>query len=88
VRNFTAFLGRSPDTATSEDLHRYQLHLAKPADRPGEHQRGRHHAAVILQSHARTARPRPASGARTAAAQGADGAERGGGGASPRSRPR
>ena len=29
VRNFTAFLGRSPDTATSEDLRRYQLHLAQ-----------------------------------------------------------
>jgi site-specific recombinase XerD len=29
VRNFTAFLGRSPDTATSEDLRRFQLHMAK-----------------------------------------------------------
>jgi len=29
VRTFAAFLGRSPDTATSEDLRRYQLHLAK-----------------------------------------------------------
>ena len=29
VRNFTAFLGRSPDTATSEDLRRYQLHVAQ-----------------------------------------------------------
>jgi site-specific recombinase XerD len=29
VKNFTAFLGRSPDTATSEDLRRYQLHLAQ-----------------------------------------------------------
>jgi integrase/recombinase XerD len=29
VRNFTAFLGRSPDTASSEDLRRYQLHLAQ-----------------------------------------------------------
>ncbi len=28
VRNFTAFLGRSPDRATAEDLRRYQLHLA------------------------------------------------------------
>ena len=27
VRQFTAFLGRSPDTATIEDLRRYQLHL-------------------------------------------------------------
>jgi site-specific recombinase XerD len=27
VRQFTAFLGRSPDTADAEDLRRYQLHL-------------------------------------------------------------
>lgn len=27
VREFTRFLGRSPDTATVEDLRRYQLHL-------------------------------------------------------------
>lgn len=27
VRQFTAFLGRSPDTAAIEDLRRYQLHL-------------------------------------------------------------
>ena len=26
---FAAFLGRSPDTATSEDLRRFQVHLAK-----------------------------------------------------------
>ena len=29
VRTFTAFLGRSPDTATREDLRRYQLHMAQ-----------------------------------------------------------
>jgi integrase/recombinase XerD len=29
VRKFTTFLGRSPDTATSEDLRRFQLHLAQ-----------------------------------------------------------
>jgi site-specific recombinase XerD len=28
VRNFTVFLGRSPDQASAEDLRRYQLHLA------------------------------------------------------------
>jgi site-specific recombinase XerD len=27
VRQFTVFLGRSPDTATLDDLRRYQLHL-------------------------------------------------------------
>ena len=29
VINFTRFLGRSPDTATPEDLRRYQLHLVE-----------------------------------------------------------
>ena len=28
VKKFATFLGRSPDTATSEDLRRYQLHMA------------------------------------------------------------
>ena len=28
VKNFAAFVGRSPDTATFEDVRRYQLHLA------------------------------------------------------------
>src|SRR5258708_8328455 len=31
VRNFTVFLGRSPDQASAEDLRRYQLHLASSA---------------------------------------------------------
>src|SRR3974390_79381 len=29
VRTFAAFLGRAPDTATSEDLRRFQLHMAQ-----------------------------------------------------------
>jgi len=29
VRTFAAFLGRSPDMATSEDVRRFQLHMAK-----------------------------------------------------------
>ncbi len=28
VRNLTVFLGRSPDTASNEDIRRFQLHLA------------------------------------------------------------
>jgi integrase/recombinase XerD len=28
IKNFTAFFGRSPDTASAEDIRRYQLHLA------------------------------------------------------------
>jgi integrase/recombinase XerD len=29
IKNFAAFLGRSPDTASFEDVRRYQLHLAE-----------------------------------------------------------
>ena len=35
VRKFAAFLGRSPDTATSQDLRRYQLHMAQQQASPG-----------------------------------------------------
>lgn len=34
VKNLTIFLGRSPDTATAEDLRRFQLHLTKSHVRP------------------------------------------------------
>ena len=34
VRNFTAFLGRSPDTATSANLRRFQLHTASNRSAP------------------------------------------------------
>jgi len=34
VRGLTIFLGRSPDTATAEDLRRYQLHLTESGIRP------------------------------------------------------
>src|SRR5258707_4700181 len=34
VRSFTAFLRRSPDTATSEDLRGFQLHQTQTGVRP------------------------------------------------------
>ena len=34
VKNLAAFLGRSPDTATAEDLRLYQLHLTEGGIRP------------------------------------------------------
>jgi hypothetical protein len=34
VRTFTAFLSRSPRTATPEDLRRYQLHQTQTGLRP------------------------------------------------------
>jgi integrase/recombinase XerD len=35
VKTFTAFLGRSPDAATSEDLRLFQLHMTKTHVSPG-----------------------------------------------------
>ena len=35
VRMFAAFLGRSPDTATKDDLRRFQLHMARQQFSPG-----------------------------------------------------
>jgi integrase/recombinase XerD len=35
VRTFAAFLGRSPDTATSEDHRRFQLYMAQQQISPG-----------------------------------------------------
>jgi len=34
VKTFTSFLGRSPDTATAEDLRRFQLHQTRTGVRP------------------------------------------------------
>ena len=34
VRAFAAFIGRSPDTATAEDLRRFQLHQSQSGARP------------------------------------------------------
>src|SRR5438046_2424399 len=34
VRAFAAFIGRSPDAATAEDLRRFQLHQAQTGVRP------------------------------------------------------
>src|SRR5918911_4727087 len=34
VKGLTVFIGRSPDTATAEELRRYQLHLTENGMRP------------------------------------------------------
>ena len=49
VRNFAAFLGRSPDTATSEDLRRFQLHKAqsKPYRGTANDRRGARASGVL-----------------------------------------
>ena len=61
VRKFAAFLGRSPDTATSEDLRRFQLHMAQQQIGAPTDQLRHRRAAVLLHRDARTARPRSSS---------------------------
>ena len=56
VKNFAAFLGRSPDTASFEDVRRFQLHLAANGAHTPGHQQHRGRAAVLLQGHARARR--------------------------------
>ena len=52
VKNFAAFLGRSPDTASSEDVRRYQLHLAASGAGVSDPQSDRLDTAVLFQGHA------------------------------------
>ena len=58
VRTIAAFLDRSPDTATSEDLRRFQLHLAQQQVSPWSINAAIAAPAVLLHRDARTARPR------------------------------
>ena len=37
VKNFSAFLGRSPDTASAEEVRRYKLHLTTRDSSRGRH---------------------------------------------------
>ena len=86
VRTFTAFLGRSPDTATSDDLRRFQLHMAQQQVSPWSINAAIAALRFFFYRDARTARPGSPSEDRERAAQGPSRAEPGGGGASPRSR--
>jgi hypothetical protein len=49
VKAFTTFLGRSPDTATAEDLRCFQLHQTKTGVRAADHRWLGSSAAVLLQ---------------------------------------
>ena len=77
VRKLAAFLGRSPDTATVEDLRRFQLHLVDSGTSPITLNATHHRAEVLLRRHAR---PRRADGQDAAGARAAHAA----GGAEPR----
>jgi integrase/recombinase XerD len=83
VRTFAVFLGRSPDTATKEDLRRFQLHLAQQQIGAGSINAAiaalRFFFTVTLE---RPDLVRPLKD-RDRAAQGARRSEPGGGGASP-----
>ena len=46
VANFTRFLRRSPDTASPEDLRRFQLHMVSSG--VYQHQSHHHRAALFL----------------------------------------
>ena len=72
VRKLAAFLGRSPDTATVEDLRRFQLHLVDQGHLADHAERDHHRAEVLLRRHARPRRVdgQDAAGARAAHAAG------------------
>ena len=55
IKNFAAFLGRSSDTASFEDMHRYQT--ASDGERRWrvDHQSNCFDAAVLLPGHAEAA---------------------------------
>src|SRR6202790_2813440 len=55
VKNFAVFLGRSPDTASFEDVRRYQLHDDERR-RCADLEPGGLDTAVLLQGHAQAAR--------------------------------
>ena len=69
VRQLAAFLRRSPDTATVEDLRRFQLHLVDRRHLADHAQRDDHRVEVLLRRHARSRRVdgQDAAGARAAA---------------------
>ncbi len=86
VREFTAFLGRSPDLAEPEDLRRYQLHMASLGASYSPHEPGEHGPAVLLPRHAEPAGVRRPHGPDRHAGAPAGRAQPRGGGAAPRPR--
>ena len=53
VRNFTKYLGRSPDSATVEDLRNYPVASGRQRHLAGLAQFGDQRAEVLLQRHPR-----------------------------------
>src|SRR5260370_6618036 len=82
VRNvgaFAAFIGRSPDTATAEDLRLFQLHQTQIGMQPAEHQQRGLGPALLLHGDAGPAGSGAPAHRRAAAAADTGGAQRRGG---------
>ena len=73
VRQLAGCLDRSPDTATVEDLRRYQLHLVDHGMSPGS--LNDHRTQVLLRDHARSREAAGEDAAGACPAQAASGAE-------------
>jgi hypothetical protein len=67
IKSLTAFLGRSPDKVSFEDIRRFQLHVAQSSVGTGANCDG---AAVLFQGHAQAIRHRRAHGIKAAEAAG------------------
>ena len=87
VRKLAKFLGRSPDTASAEDLRSFQLHLVDERHLADHAQRDDHGPEVLLRRHARPWRVDGQDATRARAAHAAGGAQPRGGLASDRRGP-
>ena len=74
VETFASFLGRSPDTATGDDIRRFQLAQVEAGRAAPEDECTGLGAALLLHRHARPRRPRPSAGPHALSAQAAAGA--------------
>src|SRR5665647_1910546 len=84
VRSLTVFLGRSPDTASNEDVRRFQLRLSSDGiSVRGQHEQHRFRTAVFLPCDAWPGRYREPSAVRPPAPQASRRSEPGGGLAFP-----
>src|SRR5262249_25868286 len=83
VKNFTIFLGRSPDMAEGEDLRAFQVRQRQQGGQPPTMNGAVAALRVLLHDDVRPARDGPSSEAREAAAEAARGADAGGGAAAP-----
>ena len=75
VRRLAGFLGRAPDTASDEDLRRYQLHLVDHGISPMSLNAAITRVEVLLRGHARAGRVDGQDGSGARAAQTAGGIE-------------